>query len=235
MKQPLIFALLSAISLLGIKLQAQVDSLHVEAKTEIREVITDSIGKHAAAGNLFIGVDLFSPVMSAFTNKKGGQAMLSYRVYKKWNVVFEAGYEQNNFDQIDWNVDVDGVYFKVGFNWFASQDSKNPSNGFYLGARFAYTIYNQEIKQYPIRFSNHQVSEYGSLPKAAVSAYWMELLGGARVHLWQGFYADVSVRPEIYLGSKKQENIDPLVIPGYGRDQGVINFSVFWGITYKLF
>ena len=55
------------------------------------------------------------------------------------------------------------------------------------------------------------------------------------MQLFSNFYADVSIRPEIYLGSKKQEGLDPLVIPGYGKDIGPINFSVFWGLTYKLF
>lgn len=217
---------------------AQQDSIAIETQTLVRETesIVDSVfNPQKKTGNLFIGADLFNPVMSAFSDKQGGQVMVSFRAYKKWNAVVELGYEKNHYDELDWDIDVNGMYFKLGFNWFISQDYEDASNGFYTGARFAYAMYEQTVNQYPIRISGNQVDEYGSFPAANVSAYWVEIIGGARVRLIGNFYADVSIRPEIYLGSKKQEGLDPLVIPGYGKDIGPINFSVFWGLTYKLF
>lgn len=237
MKQLQIFISLLAINLLSIQVQAQQDTLALETEKLVKETqsITDSLKGYKKAGNLFVGVDLFNPVMSAFTNKQGGQAMISYRVYKKWNAVAEIGYEKNLYDQLDWNVDVNGIYAKLGFNWFVSQDYQDASNGFFTGMRFAYAAYQQTINEYPIRTSGNQVDQIGSLPTANVSTYWVEIVGGARVKLLSNFYADVSIRPEIYLGSSKQEDIDPLVIPGYGKDNGPINFSIFWGLTYKIF
>lgn len=231
-----IFAL--AINLFSAPIWAQEDTIAIETQTLVRETesITDSIfNPQKKAGNLFVGVDLFNPVLSAFTDKQGGQTMISYRVYKKWNAVAELGYEKNHYDELEWDIDVNGMFFKLGFNWFISQDYEDASNGFYTGMRFAYAMYEQTVNQYPIRVSGNQVDEYGSFPAENVSAYWVEVVGGARVRLLSNFYADVSVRPEIYLGSKKQHGLDPLVIPGYGKDIGPINFSVFWGITYKLF
>lgn len=237
MKHLPIYISLLAINFFGFKAYAQQDTISLETETLVKETqsISDSLKGYKKAGNLFVGVDLFNPVMSAFTDKQGGQAMVSYRVYKKWNAVAEVGYEKNHYDELDWNVDVDGIYAKLGFNWFVSQDYQDASNGFYTGMRFAYAAYKQTINQYPIRTSGNQVDQYGSLPTANVSTYWVEILGGARVKLLSNFYADVSIRPEIYIGSSKQEDIDPLVIPGYGKDIGPINFSVFWGLTYKLF
>ena len=231
-----IFAL--AINLSSAPIWAQEDTIAIETQTLVRETesITDSIfNPQQKAGNLFVGVDLFNPDLSAFTDKQGGQAMISYRVYKKWNAVAELGYEKNHYDELDWDIDVNGMFFKLGFNWLISQDYEDASNGFYTGMRFAYAMYEQTVNAYPIRASGNQVDEYGSFPAENVSAYWVEVVGGARVRLLSNFYADVSVRPEIYLGSKKQQGLDPLVIPGYGKDIGPINFSVFWGITYKLF
>jgi len=213
---------------------AQQDSLMVKTDSIVNE-IADSLTVKKRSGNLFIGVDLFNPVMSAFSDKQGGQAMVSYKIKGKWNAVAEVGYEKSIYDELDWNIDVNGIYFKLGFNWFISQDYENPSNGFYTGARIAYAMYEQKVNQYPIRLSGNQVDGFGSFPAENVSAYWFEMLAGGRVQLFSNFYADVSVRPEIYLGSKKQEGLDPLVIPGYGKDIGPINFSVFWGLTYKLF
>ncbi len=238
MKRLPIYLLGLAINLGAIPVMAQEDSVSLDADALVKESnsIKDSLLiPKKRTGNLFLGVDLFNPAMSFFTDKQGGQAMVSYKVYKKWNAVAEVGFEKNHYDELDWNIDVNGLYFKLGFNWFISQDYEDASSGFYTGARFAYAAYKQTVNQYPIRISGNQVDEYGSLPEENVSAYWVEVVGGARVRLISNFYADVLVRPEIYLGSKKQEGLDPLVIPGYGKDIGPINFSVFWGITYKLF
>jgi len=238
MKRIPTYILFSAISLFGVNLSAQEDSIAIQSKTVVTETKTaaDSlVRKQKRAGNLFVGVDLFNPAMSFFTDKQGGVAMVSYKIHKKWNAVAEVGFEKNIYDDLDWNIDVNGMYFKLGFNWFVSQDYQDASNGFYTGMRFAYAMYDQTVNQYPIRLSTNQIDEYGSLPKANVSAYWVEIVGGGRIQLLSNFYADVSVRPEIYVGSKKQEGLDPLVIPGYGKDIGPINFCVFWGLTYKLF
>lgn len=237
MNQRPIYLLFWAISLLSIYGQAQQDSLQIESKILIEET-KDSITlpkNHKPVGNLFVGVDLFTPAISFFTDKQGAQAMVSYRVYKKWIAVAEIGIEKNKYEELDWKVDVDGLYFKLGFNWFVSQDYEDASNGFYTGFRVAYSSFNQHIKQYPIRLPNNQIDELGSLPSANVNAYWVEIVGGARVRILQNFYADLSVRPEIFIGSSKQDGIEPLVIPGFGKDIGPINFSVFWGISYKFF
>src|SRR5690606_186251 len=119
---------------------AQQDSLMVKTDSIVNE-IADSLTVKKRSGNLFIGVDLFNPVMSAFSDKQGGQAMVSYKIKGKWNAVAEVGYEKSIYDELDWNIDVNGIYFKLGFNWFISQDYENPSNGFYTGARIAYAMY----------------------------------------------------------------------------------------------
>lgn len=237
MKQLPIYMSFILTSLGGGFVFGQNDSLNVESKEILKSSTEklDSIKPKSKQGNLFIAGDLFSPVLGSFSDKKGWQAMLTYRVYKKWHLVAEYGREKNHYDELDWDINVDGNVYKFGFNWFISQDYENPSNGFYTGFRFALSQYKQTINAYPIRDSHNQVIQFASMPTADVSAYWVEILAGARVKLIHNFYADFSVRPEIYVGSKKQENLDPLVIPGYGRDVGPINFSIFWGLSYKLF
>lgn len=237
MNQKPIYILFWAISLFAASLHAQTDSLNLDAKILVEE-IQDTVAVQKVKkgkGNLFVSVDLVAPVMGFFSDKKGFQAGISYKIYKKWNLAAEVGFEKNHYDELDWNIDVEGIVFKLGFNWFITQDYENSSNGFYTGLRFAYTVYDQKIHQYPIRMSNNQVGEVGSFPTEKVSSYWIEIVAGGRIQLFKNLYADVSLRPEIYLGSKKQEGIKPLVIPAYGKDIGPINFTASWGLTYKIF
>lgn len=238
MNQKRIYILFWVISLLPVSIWAQNDSVNLEAKAlsvEVKDTVESLPINKKSKGNLFVSVDLFSPAMGFFSDKKAYQVGLTYKIHKKWNLAAEILFEKNQYDELDWKVDVEGVVYKIGFNWFITQDHENEANGFYSGLRFAYTSYDQSIHQYPIRKANNQISEYGSLPTEKVSAYWIEIVAGGRIQLFKKLYAEFSLRPEIYLGSKKQNGIKPLLIPGYGKDIGPINFTAFWGLSYQLF
>lgn len=204
-------------------------------KTDSTKVsVTDTIQKKINH-DIFIGVDLFNPVVSAFTDKQGVSAFASYQLNNKWHLVAEAGYEKNKFDQINWNVDVDGVFAKLGANWFITQDVENQSNGIYIGGRVAYSKYSQTINSYPIRdLQSNIIIDSGSRPKADVSAFWVEAVVGGRVEIFKNFYGELAFHPAVYLGGKKDDEIEPLVIPGYGKNSGPFNMPIFWGISYKI-
>ncbi len=206
-----------------------------DTKTDSTKVsATDTIPKKKYH-DIFIGVDLFNPIVSAFNDKKGASAYVSYQLNNKWHLVAEAGYEKNKFTEIHWDVDVDGIFGKLGANWFITQDIDNQSNGIYIGGRLAYSKYSQTINQYPIRdLQSNQITGSGSLPKADVSSFWVEAVVGGRVQIFKNFYGELSLHPAAYLGGKKDANIDPLIIPGYGKNSGPFNMPVFWGISYKI-
>lgn len=199
-------------------------------------IAKDSIVKIKNPGHLYIGVDLSTPAQSIFSDKQGGQAFVSYQIKPKIHAIAEFGFEKNTFKENHWDVNVDGFFGKVGVNYFFTQESENPENGFYVGGRLAYSAYNQKIDLYPIKdiYTNQMIGE-GSKEKASVSSYWVEVVIGGRVQLHKKLYADFSIHPAVYIGSKKQEDIDPLVIPSYGRNNGLFNLPIFWGLSYQLF
>ena len=203
--------------------------------TKVETETTDSL-KVSNPKNLYIGVDFSTPVQSIFSNKQGIQGFISYQLNPKLHAIAEFGFEKNTFDENFWNVDVDGVFGKIGANYFFTQEAKNPANGFYLGGRIAYSSYNQKINSYPIKdiYTNQIIGE-GSKEKETVSSYWVEVVIGGRVQLHKKLYADFSLHPSVYIGSKKQEDIDPLVIPSYGRNNGPFNLPIFWGLSYQIF
>lgn len=207
--------------------KAQKDTITVEDIT----IITKETPKH-----LFINLDLSSPLVSLFSDRKGVQGAISYQVNENWLVVGELGIEKNKFTESNWNVDVSGTYGKLGFNKYFVKDIQNPLNGFYYGGRLAFSSFNQKINSYPIRdiYTNH-ILAYGIKDEAKVNAYWLEVVVGGKVQLNKNFYADFSIHPSILLGGKKQDNIEALVVPGYGRNNGPFNLPFFWGISYQIF
>ena len=76
----------------------------------------------------------------------------------------------------------------------------------------------------------------GSLSEANVNSGWLEAVAGAKVQIGNSpFYIDFMVRPKFIVYSSKQQDVSNLVVPGYGKDKGAANISLFWGLTYRLF
>lgn len=196
----------------------------------------DSVAPIQHQNHLYVGIDVATPAMALFSDKQGVQGFVSYQFRPKLVAIAELGYEKNKFTENHWNIDVDGVYGKIGANWFFTQDKENPANGFYFGGRLAFASFNQTINQYPIRdiYSN-QVVGTGALDKESVNAFWVEVVVGGRVALYKKLYADFSLHPAVFIGGKKQANIDAIVVPGYGRNNGPFNLPIFWGLSYQLF
>jgi len=228
---------------------AQVDSLKVKKNIDSTKIVTknDSIKKRKIAFNqIFVGVDFFNPINGFFSEKKGFQGMVSFHVKKKWHGVIELGYEKNTFDKINWNIDVNGLFYKVGFNWKINQDYENSINGFILGARIAGANYKQTVNQYPIYYYNNTISGntstttteviYKSLPQTSASAYWMELALGGKIQIKKSrFYGDFLFQPKFLITGKSKDNdTDPIVVPGFGKSTSGFNFSVYWGISYHI-
>lgn len=213
-----------------------ISTIHCSAQND--SIVADSIEvkKAVKKGDFFVGVDVFTPALSFFTDRKEFQAMAQYRVHNQWYAVVEMGYGSNHFDENSWTADVDGVFGKVGFNYFISEDPKNLSNGFYTGFRFAYANYNQEYSKIPVRdLSSGEVVSTYALPQTTVNAYWMEIVVGARMSLVKNLYVDFSIHPAFYLGGKEDNGLESKIIPGFGKHNTIMNFPVFWGLTYKLF
>lgn len=194
-------------------------------------IAQDSIQKKEKPG-IFIGVDLFNPALSIFSDKKGGEVMVSVPVNNKWQIIAEAGYEQNTFDNTVWNVDVDGSYARLGANWFISQDPKNINMGYYLGGRLGYSPYKQTVNRFLIQGYGLSSIE-GNLPEHNGFAFWLEPVAGGRVQIAQSnFYIDTSIKLKIRLSSSNDYDLDAMVIPGFGTDNSGLNIGVNWSVGY---
>ena len=192
----------------------------------------DSTEVRSSQQGLMIGVDLFNPIVSAFSDKKGFEAMIAVPIKKRWNVVAEVGYEQNHFDNNNWDVNAKGVYARAGVNWFVSQDNTNPNMGYYFGGRIGFSPFQQTINKYVIQGVDMPNVE-GSLPQHNASAAWLEPLAGGRVQVFNTpFYVDANVRLKIKLFDTNEEDLTPLIIPGFGTNNNGLNFGVNWSLGY---
>jgi len=73
-----------------------------------------------------------------------------------------------------------------------------------------------------------------SYPSSNQSAYWLEAGIGGRVQLFNSnFFIDVQVQPRYMLYTTKQEEIQPMIVPGFGTSSGSFTLGFAWNIAYK--
>lgn len=211
------------ISLYSLCLWSQTDSL--------QENKTKKSNKQFSAS---VGVDLFQPTVGLFTDKKGYSALVSLQFYKNWFMHFQLGTEKNYYNDLGWKINVSGTYFKLGGNYIITRDRTLLNNKFYIGGRIAYSSFNQEMKQAPIRSDNVTIV-YTSLPKDKANALWFELPIGATINIIKNkLFIETIVQPKILLHTKSNNGAGPIVIPEFGVNQNNLNINLFWGISYLI-
>lgn len=189
---------------------------------------------------LFIGGDIMSPLTSVWDKASGYEFNANMRLYKKIHAVVEIGYQENNYSKVNWDVDVDGMYYKVGANWSFNQTDYSEDDFFYAGIRYAWTSYNQQIDAYPLTIRDEDGNltvekSLAGLGKETLSASWIEFAIGARKELWStNFFIDTSIRPKVLISSDEQQGIEAIVIPGFGDNINSMNGWLNVSLQYRI-
>jgi len=183
--------------------------------------------------NFMVGIDVLHLGFSFFSDQKLYQGFVSTRIKKRIYGIVDLGMESNLYDKNGYDFHADGFFGKLGVLYMATPDPENFENGFYVGGKLGASFYNQEIKSIPIRWIEGRDS-YASFPKASQSAYWVEAAIGGRIELLgTNVFLDVQVQPRYLIYSTKQENIRPMVVPGFGKGAGKFNLGFAWSVAYK--
>ncbi|WP_300669405.1 DUF6048 family protein [Soonwooa sp.] len=184
--------------------------------------------------NFFVSVDVLNAGLGAFSDHKLFQAGISSRLTKKLHVSADVGYDKNVYQKNGYDAKASGNFFKLGSYYMLSQDKENLYNGFYAGGKLAGSFYKQEYFAIPVRATGGGADGTQSLPESSQSSYWLEAVIGGRVELFNSnFYIDVNVQPKYLLHTSKQEEVFPMIVPGFGRSSGKFGFGFSWNIAYK--
>jgi len=183
--------------------------------------------------NLMIGFDALHLGLGEFTDQRMFQFFASTEVKPKAHLVMEVGYEENKYDKNAYDVVADGNFIKAGMLYMFNTEVEDRQNGFYIGGKLATSFYWQYIMSIPIRgpigIGNSEIS----LSKSPQSAYWIDASVGGRVRiLGTNFFIDAQIQPKYLIFSTKQENITPMVIPGFGVDAGAFKLGFMWSLAY---
>lgn len=182
--------------------------------------------------NFLVGADLLNAGTGFFSDRKLYQGFVSSRLTKNIHAVVDAGFERNIYQKNGYDATVNGPFLKLGAFYMLASDRENQMNGFYLGGKLAGAFYSQEYRAVPVRgYGGSETSV--AYPTSSQSSFWLEGTIGGRVQLFETpFYIDVNIQPGYLLYSTKQEDIQPMIVPGFGKSSGKFNLGFAWNIAY---
>lgn len=180
-----------------------------------------------------IGLDVLNAGTSVFSDRKLFQGFISSRISRNIHAVADAGFEKNIYQKNGYDATANGPFIKLGAFYMLAQDKENHLNGFYAGAKAAASYYNQEYFAVPVRgFGGSDTS--AAFPATSQSSVWLEGTVGGRVQLFDSsFYIDVNMQPKYLLYSSTQDDIEPMIVPGFGKSSARFNMGFSWNIAYS--
>ena len=183
--------------------------------------------------NFLVGFDVLNAGIGAFSDRQLFQGFVSSKVKGNWYAVADAGFENNIYQKNGYDASVSGPFVKFGALYMLANDAENPMNGFFVGGKVAGSYYQQEYKAVPIRgFGGSDVSQ--AFPQSNQSSLWMEVNIGGRVQLFESpFYIEATAQPKYLVFSSTQDEIKPMIVPGFGKSSAKFNIGFSWNVAYS--
>lgn len=183
--------------------------------------------------NFMVGVDVMNAGVSFFSDRQLFQGFISSKIKNNIHGIVEAGFEKNIYQKNGYDATANGPFFKLGAFYMLAKDKENEFNGFYAGGKLAGSSYNQEYFAIPIRGYGGSSSSV-SMPASSQSAFWLEGTIGGRVQLFESnFFIDVNMQPRYLMVTSKQDEVVPMIVPGFGRSSSKFNMGFAWNIAYQ--
>lgn len=207
-------------------------SLSVFSQSKPEEKKQDS-AKWKYTPNFIVGIDVLNLATGFFGDRQMVQGYVSSRINRKLHAIIDLGYDKNIYQKNGYDAKADGLFAKIGAFYMLSGDPENDLNGFYAGGKLAGSFYNQEYTAIPVKGLNSE-GVFLSFDPSTQSSYWIEAVLGARVQVFDSnFFIDVNAQPRYLAYTTKQEEIKPMIVPGFGKSSGGFNMGVSWSIAYR--
>ena len=182
--------------------------------------------------NFMVGLDILNSGIAAFSDRKMVQGFVSSKIKNNIHAVVDIGFEKNIYQKNGYDATVNGPFMKLGAIYMLATDKENDLNGFYGGGKIGGSYYQQEYKSVPVRgFGGSETSV--AFPFSTQSSFWIEASVGGRVQLFDSpFYIDVNMQPRYLAFSTTQDDIKPMIVPGFGKSSAKFNMGFSWNLAY---
>jgi len=170
----------------------------------------------------------------------GFEILADYRLSNKLYVAGEIGFDEKNTITKHLNITSTGSYIKAGVDYNLYQNWLDMDNMIFSGFRIGTSAYSQNLNEYTI-YTNNTFWEpqftFGELQEfKGLTAFWFELMLGAKAELFNNLYLGLNVQLKIIIDDKDIDNFESVYIPGFNKtfDDSRIGVGYGYALSYRI-
>ncbi|MDO5104595.1 DUF6048 family protein [Capnocytophaga sp.] len=185
-----------------------------------------------------VGIDLSKPLRS-FLDKDyyGIELVGDYRINYKFYAAAELGMEQKITVEDFYSYKTQGQFIRFGIDYNTYGNWYGMENMIYVGGRYGFSLFSQELTSYSIHKDNQYWTENisGTNPNwlrtyGGRSAHWLEVILGMKVELLKNLFAGASIRLG-FLVANPYSDFPNYWIPGFNRIREGSRFGASYNYT----
>ncbi|MFB6320193.1 DUF6048 family protein [Saccharicrinis sp. FJH54] len=162
----------------------------------------------------------------------GMEASIDTEIKGRFFPVFELGHEFVSLDQPTYNLQTNGLFFRVGVDDnFLKYNDKDDRDMFYVGIRLAYANLTQNADN--IILNNTGTDMNFEFPGQNFHSFWGELTVGVKTEIAKNWFFGWTVRGKRMLKTSTRD-VTPYMIPGFGKYSNNVNVSANIYVSYAL-
>ncbi|MGZ0016651.1 DUF6048 family protein [Yeosuana sp. AK3] len=221
------FISLSFFLLFVVSSQAQNDSIISTVNDSIKIKLKYGLRVGADAGKL-----LRSFLDDDYT---GFEVNADYRLKRALYIAGELGIEEKITTNDFLDITTSGTYLKAGIDYNLYKNWLDMDNMIYTGFRIGASTFSQTINNFTVFHTNQywqpQFSSAESQKFNDLTAFWVELIIGIKVELFNNLYLGLNVQLKGLVSETVPENFENVYIPGFNKTFDSSGIGVGYGYT----
>lgn len=188
---------------------------------------------------LRIGIDLAGPLNMLFeSDHKLFKGNFDARVYKKYFVSGEFGYEEYKYNTENLKYTTDGSFFMIGGDYDLLGYTYGRNDLLAFGLRYGVSKFTQTVDEYRIQNAYWNNDPFISNIEAQDAyAHWINVRIGLKVEVLHNFYLGLSGGVNFLFYDTSLDNFDNLYIPGFGENRNnkswIFNYTVMYLLPFN--
>ena len=193
---------------------------------------------------LRVGADLSKLVRPFFDKDYYGLELVGdYRLSFAYYAAAEIGLERKKTNEDFFAYTTEGQFLRAGFDYNSYGNWYGMENQIYVGARYGFSLFSQDLNSYIIHKDNQYFTENtaGSSTEwlkkySGRTAHWFEIVLGIKAELLHNLYAGASVRVGVLALQTDSKGFPNYYIPAFGRvyENSRFGASFNYTLTYLI-
>lgn len=193
---------------------------------------------------LRVGADLSKLIRPFFNSDYYGLELVGdYRLSFAYYAAAEIGIERKKTNEDFFAYTTEGQFLRAGFDYNSYGNWYGMENQIYVGARYGFSLFSQDLNSYIIHKDNQYFTENtaGSSTEwlkkySGRTAHWFEIVLGIKAELLHNLYAGASVRVGVLALQTDSKGFPNYYIPAFGRvyENSRFGASFNYTLTYLI-